>query len=76
MARTSVASQWIYTQSEITIQPTNGFDNRTYDESCGVIPTPLSDVGDLCKGGSAKGNVCVAVPAGADGLWTLTTGFR
>ena len=53
-----------------------GSDNRTYDERCGVIPTPLDDVGELCKGGVAEGNICVAVPAGADGLWTLSTGFR
>lgn len=52
-----------------------GSDNRTYDDSCGVIPSPLSDVGALYKNGVAEGNVCVAVPAGADGLWTLTTGF-
>jgi len=52
-----------------------GSDNVTYDDSCGVIPSPLSDVGDLYKGGTGKGNVCVAVPAGADGLWSLTTGF-
>ncbi|ORB16827.1 hypothetical protein BST37_05930 [Mycobacterium noviomagense] len=60
--------------SDITVKFV-GSDNRTYDESCGVIPNPLSDVGDLYKGGSAEGNVCVEVPAGADGLWTLTTGF-
>ncbi len=52
-----------------------GSDNRTYDDSCGVIPKPLSDVGALYKGGSAQGNVCVAVPSGADGLWTVSTGF-
>jgi hypothetical protein len=52
-----------------------GSDNRTYDDSCGVIPKPLSDVGALYKGGSAQGNVCVAVPAGADGLWTVSTSF-
>jgi hypothetical protein len=52
-----------------------GSDNRTYDERCGVIPTPLDDVGELYKGGVADGNICVAVPAGADGLWTLSTGF-
>jgi hypothetical protein len=38
-------------------------------------PTPLSDVGALYKGGSAQGNVCVAVPAGAEGLWTVSTSF-
>jgi hypothetical protein len=52
-----------------------GSDNRTYDERCGVIPTPLDDVGELYKGGVAEGNICVAVPAGADGLWMLSTGF-
>lgn len=52
-----------------------GSDNRTYGDSCGVIPNPLSDVGDLYKDGVANGNTCVAVPAGADGLWTVSTGF-
>ena len=52
-----------------------GSDNRTYDDSCEVIPDPLSDVGALYKGGSAQGNVCVAVPAGAEGLWTVSTSF-
>ena len=52
-----------------------GSDNRTYDDRCGVIPDPVSDVGELYRGGQAKGNACVAVPAGASGLWTVTTGF-
>ena len=52
-----------------------GSDNRTYDDSCGVIPNPVTDVGALYKGGSAQGNVCVAVPAGAEGLWTVSTSF-
>ncbi|WP_205635020.1 DUF2510 domain-containing protein [Mycolicibacterium elephantis] len=52
-----------------------GSDNRTYDDYCGVIPDPLVDIGDLYKGGTAQGNVCVAVPAGADGLWSVSTGF-
>ncbi len=52
-----------------------GSDNRTYSDSCGVIPSPLTDVGELYPGGVAEGNVCVAVPAGADGLWTVSTGF-
>jgi hypothetical protein len=52
-----------------------GSDNRTYEDRCGVIPNPLSDVGDLYKDGVAKGNTCVVVPAGADGLWTVNTGF-
>jgi hypothetical protein len=52
-----------------------GSDNRTYEDRCGVIPNALSDVGDLYKNGVAKGNTCVAVPAGANGLWTVATGF-
>ncbi|WP_141564306.1 DUF308 domain-containing protein [Mycolicibacterium palauense] len=52
-----------------------GSDNRTYGDSCGVVPSPISDIGDLYAGGTAEGNVCVAVPAGADGLWSVKTGF-
>ena len=52
-----------------------GADNRTYSENCGVIPRPLTDVGELYPGGVAEGNVCVVVPAGANGLWTVETGF-
>jgi len=50
-------------------------NKRTYDDSCGVIPNPLNEVGALYKGGSAQGNVRVAVPAGAEGLWTVSTSF-
>ncbi|MGH3966636.1 MAG: hypothetical protein ACRDTV_00545 [Mycobacterium sp.] len=52
-----------------------GSDNRTYDDRCGVIPDSLGDIGDLHKGGVAKGNTCAAVPAGANGLWTGSTGL-
>ena len=52
-----------------------GSDNRTYNDYCGVIPDPLSDVGELYQGGVAKGNACVSVPAGADGLWAVTSGI-
>lgn len=52
-----------------------GSDNRTYGDRCGVIPDPIDEVGDLYKGGVAEGNTCVAVPAGANGLWTVSTGF-
>ena len=52
-----------------------GSDNRTYSDRCGVIPNPLADVGNLYSGGVAEGNVCVQIPAGADGLWTVSTGF-
>jgi hypothetical protein len=52
-----------------------GADNRTYSDNCGVIPSSLQDIGELYAGGEASGNACVVVPAGADGLWTVTTGF-
>jgi hypothetical protein len=35
----------------------------------------LDDIGELYKGGVAEGNVCVAIPAGAEGLWSVPTGF-
>ena len=52
-----------------------GDDNVTYSDSCGVLPDDLMDTDELYEGGSAKGNVCVAVPAGAQGTWTLTAGW-
>jgi hypothetical protein len=52
-----------------------GNDNVTYDDHCGVVPDELSNIGDLYKGGVAKGNTCVTVPQPGRGLWTLKTGF-
>lgn len=52
-----------------------GDDAKTYNDSCGVIPDDLMDVDELYEGGEAEGNVCVQVPAGAAGTWTLTAGF-
>ncbi len=52
-----------------------GSDARTYTDRCGVIPADLMDVAELYAGGVAEGNVCVTVPSGADGLWTLSTGW-
>ncbi|SEE36794.1 hypothetical protein [Jiangella alba] len=52
-----------------------GSDSVTYSDYCGVIPNDLADVGELYEGGVAEGNICVAVPAGADGLWTVSTTF-
>lgn len=52
-----------------------GDDSVTYEDYCGVIPGDLDEVGELYAGGVAEGNVCVAVPAGAPGLWTATTGW-
>lgn len=52
-----------------------GSDNRTYDDRCGVIPGDITEVGELYEGGVAEGNICLEVPAGADGLWTVATDF-
>jgi hypothetical protein len=52
-----------------------GTDSVTYSDYCGVIPNDLADVGELYDGGVAEGNVCIAVPAGADGLWTVSALF-
>ncbi len=51
-----------------------GSDGRTYTEDCGgIVPERLRDVGELAEGSAGEGNVCLTVPAGADGLWTLRT---
>lgn len=52
-----------------------GEDNKSYDGSCGVISDNISDIDELYTGGTAEGNTCVAVPAGADGLWSVSAGF-
>lgn len=52
-----------------------GSDNKTYSDRCGVIPDDLSDVDQVYPGGTAEGNTCIAVPAGADGLWSVSAGF-
>lgn len=48
-----------------------GNDARTYEDTCGVIPGDLFEIGELYTGGVADGNTCVTVPAGAPGLWTV-----
>lgn len=52
-----------------------GSDNKAYSDRCGVIPDSLDDVDQVYPGGIAEGNTCVAVPAGADGLWSVSAGF-
>lgn len=53
-----------------------GSDNRTYNgfDCTAVVPDSLNDVGALYRDGVAEGNKCVTVPAGADGMWTVTAG--
>ncbi len=52
-----------------------GDDSVTYSDNCGVIPDDLMDTDELYEGGKANGNLCVTVPAGAEGSWTLTAGW-
>lgn len=52
-----------------------GADNKAYSDRCGVIPNDLTDVDQVYPGGIAEGNSCIAVPAGADGLWSVSAGF-
>jgi hypothetical protein len=58
---------------DVTVQFV-GADDETYPDACGVIPDPLSDVEDVSSGEVARGNVCVEVPQGADGLWRVHSG--
>ncbi|MFF2087320.1 hypothetical protein ACFVVM_26400 [Nocardia sp. NPDC058176] len=41
----------------------SGNTYSTYNDSCGVIPDPLRDVGELYPGATGTGNQCFAVPA-------------
>lgn len=52
-----------------------GADARTYSDDCGVIPNDVFQIDELYPGGVVDANDCVAVPAGADGLWTLQAGW-
>ena len=37
-----------------------GSEGNSFDDSCGVTPDNLRDVGETFSGGTAKGNVCVS----------------
>lgn len=52
-----------------------GDDGRSYDDDCGVVPGELMDVGEMYPDAEADANVCLAVPEGADGLWTVGARF-
>ncbi len=52
-----------------------GDDGRTYDDDCGVIPDEMYDVGEMYPDAEASANVCLAVPEGAPGLWTVAASF-
>lgn len=47
-------------------------DGRAYRDGCGVIPDSLLAAGEMHSGDAVDANVCLTVPAGADGLWALT----
>lgn len=54
-----------------------GGDGNTYDERCGVIPSPLRDISEMYTDASASGNVCVEIAEAAlDGAaWRVTESF-
>jgi hypothetical protein len=39
-----------------------GNRGNTFEDSCGVIPTPLRDGGETFPGGAVTGNICVVAP--------------
>jgi len=45
-----------------------------HSEPCGAVPFDLADAEDVARGETAEGRLCVTVPAGADGLWRLSSG--
>lgn len=53
-----------------------GSDSVTYKDRCtAVFPKDLMDVAELYKGGVAKGNACLVVPEGVDGVWSVELGL-
>lgn len=50
-----------------------GQSYNTYEPGCGPIPDDLDDVDEIYEGATAKGNVCVQTPEGAEGTWTVET---
>ncbi|WP_426311239.1 hypothetical protein [Cellulosimicrobium sp. E-16] len=49
-----------------------GDDGVHEDGQCGAVPDALVGAGLVGTDDTVSGNVCVAVPAGAPGLWTLS----
>lgn len=45
-----------------------------HDASCGTVPGELVTTGRVAPDTTLVGNLCVAVPAGADGVWRLWAG--
>ena len=45
-----------------------------HDASCGAVPGELVTTGRVEPDATRVGNLCVAVPAGADGVWRLWAG--
>lgn len=50
-------------------------DGRTHDDDCGVLPDELMDVGEMYPDAEASANICLEVPEGAPGLWTVAATF-
>ncbi len=49
-----------------------GDDGVPADGGCGAVPQALVGTGLIGAGDTVTGNVCLAVPAGAPGLWTMS----
>ena len=49
-----------------------GDDGVHAESGCGAVPHALVSTGLIGSGDTVTGNVCLAVPAGAPGLWTLS----
>ncbi|MBD8078176.1 hypothetical protein [Cellulosimicrobium arenosum] len=49
-------------------------DGTTYTQPCGAVPGELVTEGRVPVDSTRVGSSCVAVPAGADGVWRLTIG--
>ena len=51
-----------------------GEDNRSYRDWCPAhVPDDLMEVDELYPDGTAEANVCLPVPADADGLWSVSS---
>lgn len=48
---------------EFALIGTTGVEFDAMTSPCGVIPSPLADVGEIFRGGSSAGNACWQIPA-------------
>lgn len=53
----------------------DGNTYNTFSPGCGVIPDALVDADELSPDATAVGNVCVPLPDGAPGLWSVAVDY-